>query len=833
VLASILYDQKRMSEYPFDEIERRWQERWRERGAFEVTEDPSRPKYYCLEMLPYPSGDIHVGHVRNYCITDVVARYRTMRGFNVLHPIGWDALGLPAENAAIKNAIHPEKWTRANIAGMKRQLQRLGFSYPWSREIATCDPEYYRWNQWFFLRMLERGIAYRKKAAVNWCPSCQTVLANEQAEGGECWRCHSKVEERELDQWFLRITAYQDQLLDDMAQLEAWPERVLVQQRNWVGRSPGAEVDFPVPGGEPIRIFTTRIDTIFGATFMVLAPEHGRVETLLAGTPGMEEARAAIARLRAQDRRARLEGRIEKEGVFTGRYATNPFSGERIPIWIGNFVLMGYGTGAIMAVPAHDQRDFEFARRYGIPIRVVIQGAGTPLEGDALAAAYDGPGHLVNSGAFNGLLSEDAKARMGAHAAAQGFGRATVTYRLKDWLISRQRYWGTPIPVLYCPTDGLVPVPEKDLPVVLPPDAPFTGEGGNPLEKVAAFVEATCPRCGGRARRETDTMDTFVDSSWYFYRYLSPRKDDGPVDPAAVRYWFPIDLYVGGIEHAILHLVYSRFWTKFMRDLGLVPFDEPVTRLFPQGMVHKDGDVMSKSKGNTVAPDDMIDRYGADTLRLYILFVAPPELPLEWSDENIAGAHRFVNKVWRLVERHAEALARASDPPRESPPAGRDLRRKVHQTVAKVTRDIEERLQLNTAVAAMMELYNTIVELEARVAGEEGGRAVLREALETLVLLLNPFTPHLCEELAERLGRKGGLVRAAWPVADPLAAQEEALELAVQVNGKVRGHVTLPREAGEEDVRRWALAAVAEQVRGKEIVKVVVVPGRLVSVVTR
>ncbi|HWW93603.1 MAG TPA: leucine--tRNA ligase [Vicinamibacteria bacterium] len=822
-----------MSEYPFDEIERRWQERWRERGAFEVTEDPSRPKYYCLEMLPYPSGDIHVGHVRNYCITDVVARYRTMRGFNVLHPIGWDALGLPAENAAIKNAIHPEKWTRANIAGMKRQLQRLGFSYPWSREIATCDPEYYRWNQWFFLRMLERGIAYRKKAAVNWCPSCQTVLANEQAEGGECWRCHSKVEERELDQWFLRITAYQDQLLDDMAQLEAWPERVLVQQRNWVGRSPGAEVDFPVPGGEPIRIFTTRIDTIFGATFMVLAPEHGMVETLLAGTPGVEEARTAIARLRAQDRRARLEGRIEKEGVFTGRYATNPFSGERIPIWVGNFVLMGYGTGAIMAVPAHDQRDFEFARKYGIPIRVVIQGEGTPLEGDALAAAYDGPGRLVNSGAFNGLLSEEAKARMAAHAAAQGFGKATVTYRLKDWLISRQRYWGTPIPVLYCPTDGLVPVPEKDLPVVLPPDAPFTGEGGNPLEKVAAFVEATCPRCGGRARRETDTMDTFVDSSWYFYRYLSPRKADGPFDPAAVRYWFPIDLYVGGIEHAILHLVYSRFWTKFMRDLGLVPFDEPVTRLFPQGMVHKDGDVMSKSKGNTVAPDDMIDRYGADTLRLYILFVAPPELPLEWSDENIAGAHRFVNKVWRLVERHAEELASASDPPRDLPPAGRDLRRKVHQTVAKVTRDIEERLQLNTAVAAMMELYNTIVELEARVAGEEGGRAVLREALETLVLLLNPFTPHLCEELAERLGRKGGLVRAAWPVADPVAAREEALELAVQVNGKVRGHVTVPREAGEEDVRRWALAAVAEHVKGKEIVKVVVVPGRLVSVVTR
>jgi leucyl-tRNA synthetase len=591
-------------------------------------------------------------------------------------------------------------------------------------------------------------------------------------------------------------------------------------------------VDFPVPGGEPIRIFTTRIDTIFGATFMVLAPEHGMVETLLADTPGAEEARTAIARLRAQDRRARLEGRIEKEGVFTGRYAINPFSGERIPIWVGNFVLMGYGTGAIMAVPAHDQRDFEFARKYGIPVRLVIQGEGAALEGDTLEAAYDGPGRLVNSGPFNGLLSDEAKARMAAHAAAQGFGKPTVTYRLKDWLISRQRYWGTPIPVLYCPTDGLVPVPDEQLPVVLPPDAPFTGEGGNPLEKVAAFVEATCPRCGGRARRETDTMDTFVDSSWYFYRYLSPHKEDGPFDSAAVRYWFPIDLYVGGIEHAILHLVYSRFWTKFMRDLGLVPFEEPVTRLFPQGMVHKDGDVMSKSKGNTVAPDDIIARYGADTLRLYILFVAPPELPLEWSDENIAGAHRFVNKVWRLVDRHAEALAAAPALPRELPAGARDLRRKVHQTVAKVTRDIEDRLQMNTAVAAMMELYNTIVELEARVAAEEGGRAVLREALETLVLLLNPFTPHLCEELAERLGRRGGLVRAAWPVADPVAAREEALELAVQVNGKVRGHVTVPRDAREDDVRRWALAAVAEHVKGKEIVKVVVVPGRLVSVVT-
>jgi len=643
-----------MSDYRFEEIETRWQQRWAEGRTFEVTEDPSRPKFYCLEMLPYPSGEIHVGHVRNYCITDVVARYKRMRGFNVLHPIGWDALGLPAENAAIKNRVHPEKWTRANIAGMKRQLQRLGFSYPWSREIASCDPEYYRWNQWFFLRMLERGIAYRAKAAVNWCPSCQTVLANEQAEGGECWRCHSPVEERDLDQWFLRITGYQDELLDDMEQLKAWPERVLVQQRNWIGRSPGAEVEFAVEGGEPLRIFTTRIDTIYGATFMVLAPEHPRVDELVAASA---EARAAVARLRAQDRRARQAAQVEKEGVFTGRHAVNPFSGERIPIWVGNFVLMGYGTGAIMAVPGHDQRDFEFARKYGIPVRVVIQPEGETLDADTMANAYEGPGRTVDSGAFSGLPSEEAIARMTAHAEAKGFGKRAVTYRLRDWLISRQRYWGTPIPVVYCPRDGMVPVPDQDLPVTLPKDAPFTGEGGNPLEKVPAFVNTTCPRCGGKARRETDTMDTFVDSSWYFYRYLSPRKADGPFDTTAVRYWFPIDLYVGGTEHAILHLVYARFWTKVMRDLGLVTFDEPVVRLFPQGMVHKDGEIMSKSRGNTVAPDDMIARYGADTLRLYILNVAAPEDPLEWNDENIAGVHRFLHRVWRLLDRHAESIA--------------------------------------------------------------------------------------------------------------------------------------------------------------------------------
>ena len=823
-----------MPDYRFDEIETRWQARWTEHGAFEVTEDPRRPKFYCLEMLPYPSGDIHVGHVRNYCISDVVARFKRMRGFNVLHPIGWDALGLPAENAAIKRGIHPEQWTRQNIAGMKLQLQRLGFSYPWDREIATCDASYYRWNQWFFLRMLERGIAYRAKAPVNWCPNCATVLANEQAQGGECWRCHSAVEERELDQWFLRITAYQDALLDDMRGLSAWPERVLTQQVNWIGRSPGAEVDFAVDGAEAIRVFTTRIDTIYGATFMVLAPEHPRVDALIDGTKDAAQAREALARLRAQDRRARQAAQIEKEGVFTGRYALNPFSGERIPIWVGNFVLMGYGTGAIMSVPAHDQRDFEFAKKYGLAIRVVIQPEGGQLDGATLTAAYEGPGRTANTGQFSGLPSDEAIARMAAHAEAQGFGKATVTYRLKDWLISRQRYWGTPIPVVYCERDGVVPVPDDQLPIVLPPDAPFTGEGGNPLEKVRAFVEAQCPRCGGPARRETDTMDTFVDSSWYFYRYLSPRKEDGAVDVAAVRYWFPIDLYVGGIEHAILHLVYARFWTKVMRDLGLVDFSEPVQRLFPQGMVHMNGEVMSKSKGNTVAPDDVIARYGADTLRLYILSVAPPEMALEWSEESIAGSHRLIQRLWRLVDRHAAAGSTDVAPTAALPKAARDLRRKTHQTIQRVTRDVDERLHLNTAVAAFQELLNEIGRVEEDVA-QGSGRAALREALETLIVLMNPFTPHVCEELWERLGHKGGLVDQAWPCADAAVAREESIEMAVQVNGKVRGHVVVTMDATDDEIRTVALAdpRVAQQLNGKSIVKAVVVPGRLVSFVVR
>ncbi len=819
--------------YEFDEIERRFQEQWRASGTFEVSEDSSRPKFYCLEMLPYPSGDIHVGHVRNYCITDVITRFKRMRGFNVLHPIGWDALGLPAENAAIKRGTHPESWTRANIAGMKAQLQRLGFSYAWSREIATCDASYYRWNQWFFLKMLERGIAYRANSPVNWCPSCLTVLANEQAEGGTCWRCHSAIEIRDMEQWFLRITDYQDALLDDMSALSAWPERVLQQQRNWVGRSAGAEVSFPVEGGEDIRIFTTRIDTIYGATFCVLAPEHPLVDSLMSGAD--QVAQATLRRLRGQDRRARMSGQVEKEGLFTGGFAKNPFSGERVPIWVGNFVLMGYGTGAIMAVPAHDERDFEFARKYGLRIHPVIQPPTGGLDGAIMKEAYVGPGEVTGSAGFNGLPSEVAIERMTAHAASQGFGGSKTAYRLKDWLISRQRYWGTPIPVVYCPKDGVVGVKESDLPIVLPPDAPFTGEGGNPLEKVEAFVRATCPKCGGAARRETDTMDTFVDSSWYFYRYCSPTTDDAPFDKAAVKYWFPIDLYVGGIEHAILHLVYSRFWTKVMKDLGLIDWGEPAARLFPQGMVHNNGEVMSKSKGNTIAPDDVIKRYGADTLRLYILFAAPPELSMEWSETGIEGPHRFLLRVWRLVQKHARpGRPRAHPDGSALSDTGSALRRKVHQTIARVTGDIDERIHLNTAVAALMELTNEIYRLEEGLGGMSDLPA-LAEGLDALVLLLSPFAPHACEQMWLDLGHVKSLVDEPWPRVDQDALREASTEVAVQVNGKIRARIMVPVGADEAAHKELALSepSVKAQVLGKTLVKTVIVAGRLVNLVVK
>ena len=810
--------------YDPQQLEMKWMERWRDAALYRADTDPSKPKYYVLEMLPYPSGTLHMGHLRNYTIGDALARYKWMRGFNVLHPMGWDAFGLPAENAAIERGLHPRDWTLGNIAEMKRTLERYAFSYDWSREISTCEPEYYRWNQWFFLKMYERGLAYRKKAWVNWCPQCATVLANEQVQDGVCWRHKSTpVEQRELEQWFLRITAYAEQLLEDIRQLEGhWPERVLTMQRNWIGRSEGAEIVFRLDDGRPIPIFTTRVDTIFGATCVLLAPEHPLSAEL---TPA--EARAQLkAMIDARARRDLAE--TEKEGIFTARYAINPYNHERLPIWIANFVLMEYGTGAIMAVPAHDQRDFEFCRKYGIEIRPVIRPVGEPLaEAGAMEEAFVEDGIVERSGEFSGLASAEARRRMTEKAEREGFGKAAVTYRLKDWGISRQRYWGTPIPMIHCPDCGIVPVPESDLPVVLPLNVQITGRGRSPLENVPEFINVACPRCKGPARRESDTMDTFVDSSWYFYRYCDPRNDRLPYDPEIIAYWFPIDQYIGGIEHAILHLIYSRFFCKVMRDLGLIRHDEPVRRLFTQGMVLKDGAAMSKSRGNVVGADDLASRYGADTGRLFVLFAAPPEKELEWQDTGVEGMHRFLARTYRFVTRNVDRVRsnEAGDPE-----ADRRALRKLHQTVRKITQDFEVRWHFNTSIAALMELLNELHALEARLSA-----AVLRQALEKITLMLAPFVPYLAEQLWEELGRQGPVFKQPWPEYDEELAREEEVEVVVQVNGRVRSHIRVPLGTPREELERLALQddKIRSFVEGKQIVRVIVVPDKLVNVVVR
>jgi leucyl-tRNA synthetase len=847
-----------VAEYRPQDIEPKWQRRWAESRAFEVVEDPSRPKFYCLEMFAYPSGHAHVGHVRNYMIGDVVARVKRMQGYNVLHPFGWDAFGLPAENAAIKHGVHPETWTLENIAHMKGQLQRLGISYAWERELATCQPEYYRWNQWLFLRMYERGLAYRRRSSVNWCASCQTVLANEQVVDGGCWRCGTLVTLRDLEQWFFRITAYADELLSAIDTLTEWPEKVLTMQRNWIGRSEGARVRFALldaggAPGPPIEVFTTRIDTIFGATFVLLAPEHELVDTIVREARDPRSMADALQRFRAQDRVARLSGDIEKEGFDTGRRALNPFTGEAVPVWVANFVLGEYGTGAVMAVPAHDQRDFEFARKYGLPVRVVIQpeGAAGPLVADRLETAYDGPGRLVDSGPFTGLPSGEAWDQMTCYAEADGFGASTVQFRLKDWGISRQRYWGTPIPMIYCGACGIVPVPDEDLPVVLPRVVEFTGRGDSPLAQVPEFVDVACPACGRAARRETDTMDTFVDSSWYFYRFCDPANARQPFDPAKVRYWTPVDFYSGGVEHAILHLIYSRFFARVFRDLGLVEHDEPFARLLTQGMVLKDGAVMSKSKGNVVDPDDMVRKHGADALRTYVMFVAPPEKEVEWTDAGLEGSARFLARVWRLVEPLAPALAAvpAGATPGQPTEADRALRRKAHDTIRRVTHDIYPRVHLNTVVSALMELVNELyayAEAEGLRPARRGDEpappirrpdagAVLKEAIEALVLLLSPFAPHLCEELWERLGHRDGLIAARWPAWDPEVAKAEEVVVPVQVNGKVRARLTVPADTPDSELEALALAhpQVRAHIDGRTVERVVIVKGRLVGVVAR
>jgi leucyl-tRNA synthetase len=837
------------SGYDPQKIEAKWQKRWAEARVFESEADPSKPKYYILEMLPYPSGTMHMGHMRNYTIGDVVARMKRMRGFNVLHPMGWDAFGLPAENAAIKNKTHPREWTNRNVGEFQRVLRRFGFSYDWRREIWTCDPEYYRWNQWFFLRMLERGLAYRKKSRVNWCPKCCTVLANEQViNGGYCWRHEDTlVETREIEQWFLKTTAYADQLLDDLKELEGgWPERVILMQRNWIGKSQGAKVKFAVADAgvaETIEIFTTRIDTIYGATALILAPTHPLVSKLLEGSLARAEAEPKLTKMRQTSVKTEDLATMEKEGFFTGRYAVNPFSGEKIPIWVGNFVLMEYGTGAIMAVPAHDERDFEFATKYGLPKPIVVvpetEDPPSKTEGRAPArpieTTFTEYGISVNSGPFSGLKSEDAIAKMTAFAEQKGSGRAETIYRLRDWGISRQRYWGTPIPVVYCAKDGLVPVPDKDLPVVLPPNPKLTGEGESPLAATPEFVNTTCPKCGGPARRETDTMDTFVDSSWYFYRYTDPHNDKAPFDSAKAAYWFPIDQYIGGITHAILHLLYSRFWCKVMRDMGLIEHNEPAARLFTQGMVQKGGVTMSKSRGNVVGAEEMAQKYGADTGRLYTLFAAPPEKDLEWSEESIEGSWRFLNRVYRLVDRHAGALQDTTDwdfNPKVMSEKERNLVRTVFQTLRRVTQDFDTRWHFNSAIALIMEMTN---EIYAQEPLEEGIRPEVRkEVLKMLTLMLAPMTPHLAEELWEKLGYSNGLWKVPWPVGefDELARDEE-VEIVVQVSGRVRGKVKVAAGTGEEEIVRKAQVepGIEHHLAGKRIVKRIFVPDRLLNLV--
>jgi leucyl-tRNA synthetase len=827
-----------VAEYRPQEIETKWQERWRESRAFEVAEDPSKPKFYCLEMFAYPSGHAHVGHVRNYMIGDVMARTKRMRGFNVLHPFGWDAFGLPAENAAIKNNLHPEKWTLDNIAHMKGQLQRLGISYAWERELATCLPDYYKWNQWLFTRMFEKGLAYKRKSNVNWCPSCMTVLANEQVVDGGCWRCGTTVVIKELEQWFLKITAYADEMLEAAAHLSGWPEKVLTMQRNWIGRSEGAYVRFD---GDTfsIRVFTTRIDTIYGANFVMLAPEHPLVEQLAAESADPAALRAKAAKFRGQDRTARMTGDVEKEGFDTGRTVTNPFTGQQVPVWIANFVLVEYGTGAVMGVPGHDQRDFEFATKYALPITVVVQPDGEPeLRADNLTAAYAGDGHLVNSGPYNGLPWADGNTKMTADATAKGVGEGTVQFRLKDWGISRQRYWGTPIPMVYCETDGLVPVPDVDLPVKLPEVVEFTGRGDSPLAQMPEFVNVACPTCGRPARRETDTMDTFVDSSWYYYRFCDAHNDQLPFDPKKVAYWGPVDFYSGGVEHAILHLIYSRFFSRVFRDLGLVTIDEPFSRLLTQGMVLNNGAVMSKSKGNVVDPDDMIRQYGADALRLYVMFVAPPEKEVEWTDTGLEGAWRFLKRVWTIADQVAGSRGDgAADRGSNFGIDARAMRRKTHTTIRKVTSDIDPRVQLNTAVSAMMELTNELYKFADRVKADASpeNEFVASEAVEALVLMLSPFAPHMCEELWQLLGHADGVVAAGWPAVDEDAAKEEAIEIPVQVNGKLRGRVTVPAGATDEEIKQAALSvpSVEPHRAGKQIVKVIVAGGKLVSIVVK
>ncbi|UCH81711.1 MAG: leucine--tRNA ligase [Nitrospiraceae bacterium] len=810
-------------------IEERWQDFWDRKGLFSVDENADLPKFYCLEMFPYPSGRIHMGHVRNYVIGDVITRYKKMCGFNVLHPMGWDAFGMPAENAAIKHGLHPSEWTNDNIDYMRQQLKKLGLGYDWKREVTTCNPGYYRWNQWFFIKMLEKGLAYKKSASVNWCPSCETVLANEQVIDDGCWRCDTTVTKKELEQWFFRITGYAEELLKDADTLTGWPEKVVTMQRNWIGRSEGVDVDFKISGTDKsMRIFTTRHDTLYGTTFMSIARTHPLVTDLIKDV----KVRKAIELL--------SDDPEEKEGVFTGYHAVNPLTEKEIPIYVANFVLMEYGTGAVMAVPAHDQRDFEFAKKYDLPIKIVIEKAEdisqntecrTQTSGH-LTDAFEDDGVLVESAQFSGLPSKEARVQIADYLEKEGLGKKVVNYKLRDWGISRQRYWGTPIPVVYCDTCGTLPVPEEDLPVILPENAVLTGAGSSPLAELNEFVETVCPACGKPARRDTDTMDTFVDSSWYFLRYCSPWSEQGPVDVTAVDYWMAVDQYIGGIEHAVLHLLYSRFFTKMIRDIGLARIDEPFKSLLTQGMVIKDGAKMSKSKGNVVDPDFLVNKYGTDTVRLFCMFAAPPERDLEWSDQGVEGAYRFLNRIWTYVYKHHDVLNvvisdELNDVSELSSPAS-GLLRKTHQTIKKVTRSIERDYHFNTSIAALMELVNEILCFNA-----SDNEDVLRFSVRQMILLISPFAPHIAEELWKEAGGKGGIFDQDWPEWNEDIAKEDEIELVVQVNGKIRAKMKIPAGLDDDAIRKKAFAdiKVQEYVKDTPLKKVIVVRSRLVNIV--
>ena len=849
-------------------IEEKWQKKWEDENSFKVTEDPQKKKYYLLEMFPYPSGKIHIGHVRNYTIGDVVARYKRMKGFNVLHPMGWDAFGLPAENAAIEHKIHPSTWTHENIEHMKKQLKRMGFSYDWDREVSTCEPQYYRWEQLFFIWMYEKGLAYKKRSTVNFCTKCDTVLANEQVEGGQCWRCGTEVQEKVLDQWFFKITAYIEELLEYCDKLPGWPERVMTMQKNWIGKSYGCLVDFPMAEGPgAIKVFTTRQDTLFGATFMLVAAEHPLVMELTKGKAIEKDVNAFVEKVKKQDKLMRTSEYYEKEGLFLDAYCTNPLTGGKMPIFAANFVLADYGTGCVMAVPTHDQRDFEFAKKFNLPLIVVISPKDRTLDAATMTEAYVDEGILVNSGQFNGMENTKVLEAIADFLEKEGKGKRTIQYRLRDWGISRQRYWGAPIPMINCDKCGIVPVDEKDLPVVLPDNIQLSSEGGSPLVALKEFVQTTCPKCKGPAARETDTMDTFVESSWYFDRYCCPDYDTKPgLDRKKLDYWMPVDQYIGGIEHAILHLLYSRFYTKVLRDFGVIGVDEPFTNLLTQGMVCKetmkckehgylfpdqaaDGkchicgkdviigktEKMSKSLKNVVDPDYLVKKYGADTARIFCLFAAPPEKDLEWSDQGVDGSFRFLGRLWRIVDEYLEDIKGVAPANGALQLEGdlKSLRRKTHQTIRKVSIDIEDRFHFNTAISAVMELVNVVYQVKRPASSDKVALSVVREALEAAIILLVPIVPHVTEELWQLLGHQNLASDMSWPEFDPAIASEEEMTIVVQINGKLRSRMTVPVDESEEKIKADALAdeKIKSMTAGMQIKKVIYVPKKLVNIV--